>query len=339
MKSEIRLLLLTVIAITSLSNCSHIETQPTPAIDVTSTLEQRIVPTTTLFSTQTATVVPHIIPTPLPTLTNETAKEALSQFVQANGGCQLPCLFGLTPGVSSLVEARAFLLYFLLNKHPLDLQDNRVGITSRTEKYGGGIRLLFRYEDVSVSVSLGLLTNKEKDVVSQVVFSSGAQKDIGYGLKTLYNDPNYKSILEYYSLTNILNLYGPPSEILIMPFPDYPEHPSPPAQYAFSTVLVYPQKGFLVQYVSIRGQNSSSYLTCPADSRVSVSTWDPKDNFPLSRVVDFFSGSDSINSQNLDSFRKIGEVTSYDIQAFYDRFKSLDSKTCIQTPKKMWQVP
>lgn len=337
MKKELIFLTLIVIVVISLSNCARAETQSIPTIMVTRTPEPSVVATNTTSSTQTATATPQITPTSLPDISADTAKDVLVQFMQTNGGCQLPCLLGLTPGISSQVETDAFLVYFRRNRHPLDAKDNKVGIETSTEKYGAGVRMQFWYEDITTDIGLGY--RMDKDVVSQAIFTSSARRYSDNVVKSLYDDANYKNVLEYFSLDNILNTYGPPSEVLIAPFPDDPGHPSPPAQYVFSTVLVYPQKGFLVQYVSVRGQKGEYYFTCPANSYIDVSTWDPKQDFPLSRAVSFFSGVDSINSASLEYFKKIEEATSDSIQSFYEKFKALDSRTCIETKKSLWQTP
>jgi hypothetical protein len=45
----------------------------------------------------------------LPTLPLEQAIEAVQELMQTNGGCELPCWWGIMPGTTTWVEAKAFL--------------------------------------------------------------------------------------------------------------------------------------------------------------------------------------------------------------------------------------
>jgi len=75
--------------------------------------------TPTVLSTQTATanlsptpLLFQIIPTPLPTLTFNEAKRLVQELLENNGGCHLPCWWGITPGKTTWAEARHFLESF-----------------------------------------------------------------------------------------------------------------------------------------------------------------------------------------------------------------------------------
>src|SRR6185436_4057409 len=58
-------------------------------------------PTLTLNPTNTSTIVP--------TLPAEGAWTKLLELLANNGGCRLPCLWGITPGKSTYKEAQAIL--------------------------------------------------------------------------------------------------------------------------------------------------------------------------------------------------------------------------------------
>lgn len=72
--------------------------------------------------TTTKTVTPTLDPstptplpptwTPLPTLDPEEARELVSKLLQDNGGCLLPCFWGMTPGITTWDEAKSFLETF-----------------------------------------------------------------------------------------------------------------------------------------------------------------------------------------------------------------------------------
>jgi hypothetical protein len=325
-----------VVVLALLSSCS-VDSQSTPVNRETETTEPAPLPTMTIPITQASTPSLLNTPTSLPAISQETAKEDLTRFIQINGGCELPCLLGLTPGSSGQAETSTFESYFQTFEYPLDVPENGLGVKLRKRNDGAGIRFQFWKEDTSADVSFGYYI--ENDVVSQIVFTSWANQYIEHGAKSLYDDPNYKNILEYFSLTNILNVYGPPSDVLIAPFPDDPGHPSPPAQYSFSTTLVYAQKGFLIQYLSIRDQDDKYFIGCPANSHIDIATWVPGSNLDLKSAVSYFSGVDSINSSNTSYFQELENVTDFDVNSFYETFKSSNTHSCIQTAKGLWPSP
>lgn len=88
-----------LIVVLSIASCTP--TRMTPTI-------VEILPTA--LPSQTATASPS--PTSLPTLTSDNAKKLVRKLLEDNGGCHLPCWWGITPGKTTWVEARHFLESF-----------------------------------------------------------------------------------------------------------------------------------------------------------------------------------------------------------------------------------
>ncbi len=294
-------------------------------------------PTEGLPVTQIVTPNTYLTPTALPFISSKTTKEVLKGFLVTNGDCRLPCLLGLTPGISKVAETNNFQAYFQSIEYPLDTQNNTLGIKLRVRDNGAGVRFQFWEEDTTTDLSYGYYT--VNDLVTQTVLSTWANQYFDSGAQSLYDDTNYKDILQYYSLSNILTAYGPPTEILIAPFPDDLGHPSPRAQYPFSIVLTYAQEGFLVQYVSPRNQNDEYYIGCPTNAHIDISTWDSTKNISLTDAVAYFSGVSSINASNIGYYKKIDEATELTVSTFYEAFKASDNQSCIHTTKEIWKLP
>src|SRR3990172_6047576 len=68
----------------------------------------------TLMPLPAATLGPTLTPvwTPRPTLAEAEAAQALRDLIMTNGGCGLPCVWGLTPGETTWRDAEAILLTF-----------------------------------------------------------------------------------------------------------------------------------------------------------------------------------------------------------------------------------
>lgn len=89
-----------ILAIVLLSACAPplVETPTaTPSLTATQTLTRTPRPTLTLT------------PTLLPTLPVEEAMERIAELEATNGGCEYPCFWGITPGVTSFQQARRIL--------------------------------------------------------------------------------------------------------------------------------------------------------------------------------------------------------------------------------------
>lgn len=175
--------------------------------------------------------------------------------------------------------------------------------------------------------------------IEQINLSSGSWQLSGQNANKssaiVYDDKTYSELTDFYSLNSILNIHGIPQQILILPFPDDPGHPSPPAHYPFSFVLYYSDKGFLVEYSSSRDEQDGYYIGCPTESHTKVSVWNSDSFATIENVVKYFSNIYGINAATIKDYRLIEDVTSLDPNAFYETFKA-QTNECVKTPKTLW---
>jgi hypothetical protein len=276
-------------------------------------------------------------PTPLPPLSIDTAKQILEPFVQGNGGCQLPCVMGLTPGTSDYEAFAAMLQYFHRNHHDTNDYNNGVDIGSDVGDRRGGASLSFWQKSMMVQVILGYELAGDK--VNRADFSTGVYQYIVKGdqraMRAVYEDPYYTELVSAFFLPHILNTFGRPSQILIRPFPNDPEFPAT-AQYAFDFVLFYPEKGFLLEYIAVRQEQGTDFVGCPTKAHIEGSAWDPTAPLTLAQAVEHLSNLNGIGASNMDTARSIDEVTSFTIDEFVATFSDPKAKVCVHTSKRLW---
>jgi hypothetical protein len=358
-----------------LTGCQHILVSTAPSTNVrsnnTSTPRNMTLTTVTIEVSKTpvptsasvsSTSIPQVTamlelspsPTQIPIAIPDTTKETLEIFVKENGGCHLPCVWGITPEVSTISEVDAFVNYFQQNTSApkvysdfADIDDyiqylseketDSVDISSHIEENWGGVSFAFWESRIRVNTSLTYYSNKEHNV-SQLIFTSGVFEHfgdlIGDNVRTLMVHPYYDELLGQFHVSSILTTYGPPSELLIRPFPTYPEHPD--WDYPFVFVLLYSKQGFLVEYISARDETAENYVGCPQKAHIDISTWYPDNPMSLKQAVQYFSGIYSIQKSNVDRFQSINEVSDMNIDDFYATFKDSNTDECVITPKSLW---
>jgi hypothetical protein len=262
-------------------------------------------------------------------------KDVVTKFVQNNGGCQFPCIFGIIPGVTDSQTVKAFIDYFELNSQEADNQINEISIHTSSNNDWVGTYLRFFENKVSISTSFVIHLNNDK--VERTVFYGQAMQLMDVGAKKLFGDPYYDELLKSFSLSNILETYGQPEQIIIRPFPDDIGHPSPPAEYTFGFVLYYPEEGFVAEYIAVRGESGDNFVGCPTKSYAThFSSWNPSETISINESLEHFSNLDGISQVNISEYKNLQDVTSLSITDFYKTFKTSSSSECVQTPKKLW---
>jgi hypothetical protein len=274
-------------------------------------------------------------PTNLPPVSTENRKAVLTSFVQENGSCQLPCILGLTPGISDSAAVTAFMGYFQTNSSGSDDQTNNVNIDTFTHEDWKGTNFYFFENKVNVWISVEAKINQDR--VERLVLLGQAMQMFDGGAKKLFGDPYYDELLVNFSLSNVLEEYGQPEQIIIRPFPDDEGYPSPPAQYTFDFVLFYPKKGFVAEYVAVRAAEGSDFVGCPNKSYIAqISSWNPERSVSITEAVQYFSNLDGISEGNISEYKQLQDVTSLSLTDFYNVFRMSNSSDCVKTRKELW---
>jgi len=315
---------------------------PAATQTVTETFVRTATPTLTATSIPpTATKTPTLQPTPtaLPGISTENAREVLTRLVQENGGCQLPCIMGLAPGLSDQAAVDAFIHYFQENaRESQDIVEN-VNVWGHVNKDQGGMRLMFWKNQVSVQVGLGYRLNEDR--VGYLDFFGEAYQHLDDGgMKMLYGSPYYFDLLGQFNIAQVLLTYGEPNQIFIRVHPDDLWHPSPPAQYQFDIVLFYAQPGFSIVYTVLRAEEDGYYVGCPTQPHsLNITSWFPSSLATLADAIQEFERVNSISQQKVDGYKLIEDATALTDIDFYEAFQNPNTDVCIQTLKELWPTP
>ena len=299
---------------------------PTSTLEVTSAIKPS--PSVTPEETPTSSIL-----VGLPDLSINQAKEALEGFVETNGGCKLPCLITLSPAGSSIQDFWSYLNYFGQNTHQSDSKLDGYDLKTYEENPGGNLSLTFWKDNVSVSFDYDFVYSGNNFWGS--LYTYMFQQAEG-GSAPLYDHPYNDQLVKSYSLPHILDTYGPPDQVLIWVFTNFAGHQIPSDGYPLDFVLFYPQKGFLVEYLSWANEGEGFYSGCPSHSPINLAVWNPGKPRTLAQAAAGLNIQFGINSHNADHFKPIQDASNFSMAKFYSTFSKPDSKDCIQTPINLW---
>lgn len=279
---------------------SNTSTQIPIAATYTKTATSTISPT--LTSSPTATITPTVTVTwtPLPTLSYAELVKKVKELEATNGGCLLPCWWGIEPGKTPWDEARTFL-------ESLSLKINLLYQEVYSQWYG------VDFENIN-----GIL-----------------KRDMGISLSVRNGVITFMRLPVFYPLHEILSTYGPPDEIWVTARFQSPCPFCPKTGAEFALGLMYQTRGFLA---SFRGgalrTDFSTYRICPINILGIYQTawilWDPARNLGYGYVyADAF-----LNAPLLGAYR-LEEDSDIDIRTFYERYKDPNNASlCFEVPNR-----
>jgi hypothetical protein len=263
----------------------------------------------------------------------EDAKTLVVDLLHDNGGCQLPCLWGLIPGKMDNQTFAKFTSQFG------DLMTPDIYVSSRDFNDTGGFTLIYRQNNVHTDVVFGYSKDKVGKV-EMLALSGYAMheqgKDLDWkssDLSPVYGDASFNQTFAYYLLPQILTNYGRPSQVLLRPFLVDPQRPDIQWQ-PFSLVLFYPERGIFVEYVSPRETVGSKYIGCPSKTSINMVLWNPKNSLSLKDVVK--KAGAKINEFNMVNYQPVEKATLMTLEEFYQVFKKPGNTECLETPQSLW---
>jgi hypothetical protein len=268
-----------------------------------------------------------VIPTAQVVLSADEAKSLMLDLLQINGNCKLPCLWGITPGEKATEALGPFFARF--SKGSTISGDVALRFDDFDEI--GGVHLSYVEGQLDIDVDFSYYLAGDR--VGQLVLITHATKSAPEEGQ-VFGDSNFNQLVQYYALPHILSEYGRPTQVLIAPFPDDPDYPSP-EWIPFSIVLYYADEGILIQYLSPRETRGDQYIGCPHKAHVYVAVWDPQRKPPLGEIVTKLSGR-GINELNVDYFKPVEEATSLNLDGFVEEFKNMQAITCLETRISLW---
>lgn len=303
---------------TSCSSFSSSRAQPTSISSTT-------LPATTIIVSPTPLpkLTPTIeIPTPSPfaTLPPAEAEAMILELHQSNGGCRLPCWWGLMPGETS--SQAAISLFEKLSETSLRTTffDDVGGAHWRIAENG----LLL---DTIVSFAYNRLLSGN---VESFRITIDVKKELeGGGFETVWENPFNEQYLRAYMLPQILEAYGQPEEVLIFANEGW--------RY-FELMLDYSDQGFAIWYSAPLESSGEKFLGCPSKVFTKLYLWAPEFAYTWAEGVTGTGDKSEIDSLNRD-FQPLEDATSMTLDEFYDVFVKEDTASCLETPKELWPGP
>lgn len=229
----------------------------------------------------------------------------LRALIQYNGGCRLPCWWGLTPGQTRWETAQELLTALDMGIHA----------------YGEETDSLRSYDVTALGSGLRFAQNYvlQDGVITRILVTASPAH--GYG------DAQFAQDWHPYRLSQILAVYGAPQQVFLLTYRSGPDSPLP-----YYLLVFYPAQGFLVYYTGNRIQAGDALSICPMQSEIILLLWPPGEYASLAEAIPqpnpFFHPA--------EDYAPIQEVTEMSVEVFYDRFKDADEQTCFETPGDLW---
>jgi hypothetical protein len=276
---------------------------PTQTPTPTKTITPTHWPSVTPRPTKTPTLTPTITWTPLPTLPPDKALARVLELLKTNGGCKLPCWWGITPGLTSRDEALAYLASF-------------------ATRFTGGPS----YPDY------GAVFAVPQNTIPGLLHG----ESYGFGF-TVDKNGIVEQITAWkpYRLSDFLTDYGPPPQVWI-----YGESLDTIASYAsYTIVLYYPDQGILAAWDGTI-EKQDPIRVCPNrfDPGVFLKLWAP----PVTKTFEEAAGSELLGPPVPPRrvFYPLEKATNINIKAFYERYKdSRNASTCFEMPDPYLHPP
>jgi hypothetical protein len=268
----------------TITNPAAVEKSPSsPVIHLSKT------PTKTVHFTPTETY------TPLPTID----RFGIQGLIDTNGGCELPCWWGIEPGKTTLEQVTVFL-------NP---------ITKKLESYGPSKITVkgIQYERIVSEFSYTLPGRQDMGGIS-IIFWNGV---------VTYLDVDSSTMSYRWKISQILQKMGKPTEIYLLVIPSWSEIP-------VTLVLYYPdQRVYFQKYIDAYEENGIVKICLPQKG-LALATW--SSDFDINdRFKDFVLGSGSERE-----LQRLEEATSLTKDDFYEIFSDPSSLNCFESPLDVW---
>jgi len=229
-------------------------------------------------------------------------------LINTNGGCELPCWWGVSPGKSE--EKDLLVLY-----RPWGLEKWYPQLTSdllATQEYPLHVN---QYK----SLNLSLTAYTQSGVIQRIYILADNLKKF----------PDYSAAMQRYSFSNVFLRYGKPSRILLNI--ERPIEVNAPRLY--SLWVFYDQEGFLIIYAG-EGWTENNYFVhiCPSFKDVNNIRFylqASESKIPLEDLVEV-----GLSQIVLDY--TIEKKTNLSLGEFYSDVTNTNRQACFESPIEAW---
>jgi hypothetical protein len=275
---------------------------PSPHQTAITILQSSVTPTL-LSPTQKPIIQPSI--TEVPVLPVEEAEAKVLELLKSNGGCQLPCFWGLTPGQTKREEAVSF-LYQFMNISP-----------------GPGVEITIPRDDLQLGTNVYLANAaNQTGILQEIEVITTAYhripQDSGYVYINNFDNPYYHEYFQYYTLSYLLKNYGKPDDIYFDIETDFVKE--------FHIYLDYSRLGWGAKLLMPLSISKDVVKGCPAKAFTTLWLWTPGDTRTAKKY--------GFSSNTL--FKSIKEIPDITLEEFYNKYKVPTNDKCVEIPLSVW---
>ncbi len=233
--------------------------------------------------------------TPLPT---EQVQAWIRKMMKDNGGCRLPCWWGITPGKTTWEDAKMFLSPYA----------SRISIM----QIGGDLdtAIYFFWPPQDVTMSFLALSFSVRDNIVQSISLTGIEQAAAYRLPEL------------------MSVYGEPGAVYINAYSGWAYDDHDPRDVSIH--IYYPQEGIFAQYVAPDSKVENGTIHGCIQYGTLVNLWAPIDTKTYTITLQTIT----LNFQ-FPSI-PVSKALGMDIHHFYETYKGENKEVCIETPVDLW---
>jgi hypothetical protein len=223
----------------------------------------------------------------------------------------LPCWFGVVPGQTEFNYAGNLLSQF-----------SAIAITEFSSRWKY-IKVIYP------TYYMTTLVYPSKDGRAEHILVDTSINSDAIG-RVPYADPSFRQTWQRYFLPELFTRYGVPRKIFLDTTLIAAD---PGSSYPFVLWVVYPQQGFLIRYEGENSNIGDNIRICPLQSRITIRSWSPEvSSYEKYMEGDMAMGT-SLGPQPIES------VTDFNVESFYETFRSGQFDTCFETPASTWPHP
>lgn len=258
---------------------------------------------------------PYVIQKPRPGfLLPVQAKSVFLYLLKENGGCRLPCLWGITLGKDDRAAETTLALFGSKISIPDDIEI----ITNITEEKAGILIASIAgkiYVEQTPKYDIILWIDQNISFHASIYSDAAGEKDL--------DDPYYLKLMHYYTISEILTNYGPPDNVWLRK-----EEGDAINKIPMRINLLYLPESqglrFFVSYYTIAKEEAENLIVCPAQSEIGIS-------------VDYFENQNA-NDKFLreNDFLPLNEVISMNMDDFYTTFITPNNTQCLEIPANVF---
>lgn len=315
-----------ILCVVMIMSCSDLKTVPTntpskspntrtagsPSLTPSAPMLSSLTPSP-VISTYTPTLVPTSTWTPLPTYSAQQAGIKIKELLDTNGGCNLPCWWGITSNKTLWPEALHFLNPFLVDMGQ------------------GGSKTYYKDGKKHYITNFGVYFDVP-GMSKQGRIYLGVQDDV------VTNMSIFPPVTENkYHLHELLALLGPPSRVFLNAQSSSPISELPPAVLT----LDYSDVGIWASYGYIPTVEGASLVICAKSIKETTSVIDYEN---LGGRLELFDPADERDGWlTIEEYaemwggftpKKLEDVTDMTIESFYNTF--IQPGSCFKTAADLW---